>query len=149
LIKNYNEAPDTVAVIKHTANEVLYTISYYVQKLFAENMGTRTLPVTATNGGFGPVYWSATANSSSTILKLVNYNGKTGSSNAVQVNVKGSSTKTTATLIALTAASSTSVNNLPSLGGESSTLTTTTLSGSAGSFSVSFTKPFEIAILVV
>ena len=141
LIKSYNEAPDTVAVIKHTANEILYSISYYVQKLFADNMGTKTLPVTATNGGFGPVYWSATANSSSTILKLVNYDGMTGSSNAVQVNIEGSS-KTTAT-------NSTSVNNLPTLGGESSTITTTTLSGSSGSFSVSFSNPYEIAILVV
>lgn len=125
MIKNYNEAPDTVAVIKHTANEVLYTISDCVQKLFADNMGTQTLPVTAVNRGFGPVYWSATANSSSTIPKLVNYNGKTGSSNAVQVNIKGS-TKMTASLIVmtLTAPSSTSVNNLPSLGGESSTITT-------------------------
>ncbi|KGO52137.1 Glycoside hydrolase, superfamily [Penicillium expansum] len=148
LIKNYNEAPDTVAVIKHTENEVLYTISYYVQKLFADHMGTRTLPVTATDGEFGPVYWSATASSSSTILKLVNYNGQTGSSNAVQVNVEGSS-KDIATLITLTAPSSTSVNNLPSLGGESSVITTTTLSGSAGSFSISFSKPYEIAILVV
>ncbi|KAE8167620.1 glycoside hydrolase superfamily [Aspergillus tamarii] len=145
LIKNYNEAPDTVAVIKHTANEILYTISYYVQKLFAENMGTRTLPVTATNGGFGPVYWSATANSSSTILKLINYNGETGSSNAVVVNVEGSS-KSTATFISLTAPNSTSVNNLPSLGGESSTIT---LSGSGGSFSVSFSNPYEVAILVI
>ncbi|KAE8363236.1 glycoside hydrolase superfamily [Aspergillus caelatus] len=148
LIKNYNEAPDTVAAIKHTANEILYTISYYVQKLFAENMGTRTLPVSATNGGFGPVYWSATVNSSSTILKLVNYNGETGPSNAVVVNVEGSS-KSTATLISLTAPNSTSVNNLPSLGGESSTITTTTLSGSAGNFSVSFSNPYEIAILVI
>ncbi|KAF4169622.1 hypothetical protein CNMCM6936_006781 [Aspergillus lentulus] len=148
LIKNYNEAPDTVAVIKHTANEVLYTISYYVQKLFADNMGTITLPVTATNGGLGPIYWSATANSSSTILKLVNYNGNTGSSNAVQVNVKRSS-KTTASLITLTAPNSASVNKLPSLGGESSTITTTTLSGRAGSFAVSFSNPYEIAILVV
>ncbi|KAF7622602.1 putative alpha-N-arabinofuranosidase A precursor [Aspergillus flavus] len=148
LIKNYNEEPETVAVIKHTANEILYTISYYVQKLFAENMGTRTLPVTVTDGGFGPVYWSATANSSSTILKLVNYNGETGSSNAVVVNVEGSS-KSTATLISLTAPNSTSVNNLPSLGGESSVITTTTLSGSGGNFSVSFSNPYEIAILVV
>ncbi|PCH08102.1 Glycoside hydrolase, superfamily [Penicillium occitanis (nom. inval.)] len=148
LIKSYNEAPDTVSVIKHTANEILYSISYYVQKLFADNIGTRTLPVTATNGELGPVYWSATANSSSTILKLVNYNGMTGSSNAVHVNIEGSS-KMTATLITLTAPSSTSVNNLPSLGGESSTITTTTLSGSSGSFSVSFSKPYEIAILVV
>ncbi|KAJ5390994.1 aspartate-semialdehyde dehydrogenase-like protein [Penicillium cataractarum] len=148
LIKNYNEAPDTVAVIKHTANEVLYSISYYVQKLFADNMGKRTLPVNATDGELGPVYWSATANSSSTILKLVNYNGKTGSSNAVQVNVKGSS-KNIATLITLTAPGSTSVNSLPSLGGESTTITTTSLSGSAGSFSVSFGNSYEIAILVV
>ena len=117
LIKKYNEEPETVA----------------------ENMGTRTLPVTVTDGGFGPVYWSATANSSSTILKLVNYNGETGSSNAVVVNVEGSS-KSTATLISLTAPNSTSVNNLPSLGGESSVITTTTLSGSGGNFSVSFSQ---------
>ncbi|KAH8692577.1 putative alpha-N-arabinofuranosidase A precursor [Talaromyces proteolyticus] len=148
MIKNFNEAPDTVALIKHTANEVLYTISYYLQKLFADNMGTKTLPVTAVGAGFGPVYWSATANSSSTILKLVNYNGNTGSSNAVQVIVEGSS-KTTATLISLTAPNSTSVNNLPSLGGEASTITTTTLTGSAGHFSVAFTGSYEIVVLVV
>lgn len=148
LIKSYNEAPDTVAVIKHTATEILFTISYYVQKLFAANMGTVTLPVTATNGKFGPVYWSATANSSSTILKLVNYNGQTGTANAVQIKISGS-TKTTATLITLTAPSSASVNNLPSLGGASSTVTTTTLAASQGSFFVSFSKPYEIAILVV
>ncbi|KAF4160330.1 hypothetical protein CNMCM6069_008680 [Aspergillus lentulus] len=111
-------------------------------------MGTRTLPLTATNGGFGPIYWSATANSSSTILKLVNYNEIAGSSNAVQVSVKGSS-KSTTTLITLTAPSSASVNKLPSLGGESSIITTTTLSGRAGSFAVSFSNPYEIAILVV
>lgn len=35
LVKNCNEAPDTVAVIKRTANEDFYTISYYVQNPFA------------------------------------------------------------------------------------------------------------------
>ena len=75
LIKSYNEAPDSVAVIKHTANEILLTMSYYVQKLFADHQGSVTLPVTAIGGGYGPVYWSATQSSTSTILKMVNYKG--------------------------------------------------------------------------
>ncbi|KKK21100.1 putative alpha-N-arabinofuranosidase A precursor [Aspergillus rambellii] len=148
LIKNYNEEPGTVAVIKHTANEVLYTMSYYVQQLFAAHMGTATLPVTVTDGELGPVYWSATTDGSQAILKLVNYNGTTGASNAVQITFEGS-TKNTATLIAMTAASSTSVNNLPSMGGEASTITTTTLTGSEGTFSVPFSSAYEIVILLV
>ena len=88
-------------------------MSYYVQKLFADYQGTQTLPVTAAGGGFGPLYWSATKSSTTTILKMVNHNG---SPQTVVVNVKGS-TATTATLVTLTAPNSSSVNNLPGLGG--------------------------------
>lgn len=123
-------------------------MSYYVQKLFADYQGSVTLPVTASGGEYGPVYWSATRSSTSKILKMVNYKGQTGSSNAVEVTVSGS-TKNTATLITFTAPSSTSVNNLPSLGGEESQITTTTLTGENGKFSVAFTNSYEIAILVI
>ncbi|KAI8682324.1 Non-reducing end alpha-L-arabinofuranosidase [Fusarium sp. Ph1] len=148
LIKHYDEEPNTVAVIKHTATEVLYTMSYYVQKLFADYMGTETLPVTATEGKVGPTYWSATKGSEGTVLKLVNYNGPTGEAGAVKVTVKGSSAST-AKLTLLSAPSSTSVNNLPSMGGEASQITVKTISGQSGVFSVAFTKAYEIAILTV
>jgi alpha-N-arabinofuranosidase len=148
LIKHYDEEPNTVAVIKHTATEVLYTMSYYVQKLFADYMGTETLPVTATEGSVGPTYWSATKGSEGTVLKLVNYNGPTGEAGAVKVTVKGSSAST-AKLTLLSAPSSTSVNNLPSMGGEASQITVKTISGQNGVFSVAFTKAYEIAILTV
>lgn len=145
LIKNYNEAPDTVSVIKHTANEVLLTMSYYVQKLFADYQGTETLPVTATGGGFGPIYWSATKSSTATILKMVSHNG-----NPQTVIVKvGGSSASTATLVTLTAPNSTSVNNLPDLGGIATKLTTTIITGSNGTFSVPFTSPYEIVVLSV
>ncbi|KAL2852112.1 glycoside hydrolase superfamily [Aspergillus pseudoustus] len=149
LIKSYDEEPGTVAVIKHTANEVLRTMSYYVQKLFAENMGSETVPVSVNGGGFGPVYWSATRDAEGkTILKLVNYGGEIGEENAVQVVVEGSSAGT-ATLTSLTADSVDSVNNLEALGGEASVITTTTLQGNNGVFSVAFDKAYEIVILVV
>ncbi|KAF5594583.1 glycoside hydrolase superfamily [Fusarium subglutinans] len=89
-IKQYDEEPGTVAVMKHTANQILKTNSFYVQKLFAANLGSETVPVNATGGSFGPVYWSATKNGGKTLLKLVNYNGKKGAANAVKVTVKGS-----------------------------------------------------------
>jgi alpha-N-arabinofuranosidase len=148
LIKHYDEEPNTVAVIKHTANEVLHTMSYYVQKHFAKNMGTETLPVSSANGGVGPVYWSATKNAASTILKLVNYNGKTGLGNAVNVSVQGS-TANTAILTVLSAPSSSSVNNLASQGGEAIVISTTTISGHNGQFQVPFTNPYQIVVLRV
>ncbi|KAH8673028.1 glycoside hydrolase superfamily [Ilyonectria robusta] len=148
LIKQYDEEPNTVAVIKHTANDILRSMTYHVQKLFAHNMGTETLPVKASDGGIGPVYWSATKRSDATILKLVNYNGQTGSQNAVQVVIEDSDA-TQATLTVLSAESDQSVNNLRALGGEASKLATTTVKGNKGKFSVVFDKPYEIAILEV
>ncbi|OJJ45936.1 hypothetical protein ASPZODRAFT_160113 [Penicilliopsis zonata CBS 506.65] len=147
LIKNYNEAPDTVAVIKQTASEVLYSMSFYVQQLFAANMGSSTLPVTATDGELAPVYWSATTNTSHTILKLVNYDGETGADSAVSVTLEGSSADT-ATLISFSAPEADSINNLAALGGETSSVTTTALQGEAGVFTVEFSSAYEILILV-
>ncbi|KAH7194913.1 glycoside hydrolase superfamily [Fusarium oxysporum] len=148
LIKQYDEEPRTVAVLKHTADQILKTNSFYVQKLFAANLGSQTVPVNATGGGFGPVYWSATKTADRTLLKLVNYNGKTGPSNAVKVTVKGSKA-TTATLTVLSAPNGSSVNNLPGGGGETSSIGTMSLKAENGVFSVIFSKSYEIAILSI
>ncbi|KAI6784837.1 uncharacterized protein J7T54_007931 [Emericellopsis cladophorae] len=95
LIKQYDENPNTVAVIKHTANEILRSMSYYLQQLSAAHVGTDTLPAKATEGGLGPVWWSATKAGRRTVLKMVNYNGGTGAENSVKVQVKGSRACTT------------------------------------------------------
>jgi alpha-L-arabinofuranosidase len=147
LIKEYNEVLETVALLKHTADEVLLSTSYYVQKLFNAPVGITTLPITA-SGNYGPVYRSAITDGSSTFLKMVNYNGVIGTVNAIGVTVEGS-TASSAQLTFLTAPNDTSVNNLPRLGGESTSLTTQTISGSSGTFLVVFTEAYEIAILVV
>ncbi|KAG9252711.1 glycoside hydrolase superfamily [Emericellopsis atlantica] len=148
LIKEYNEEPNTVAVIKHTANEILHSMSYYLQQLFAAHVGTETLPVTATEGGLGPVWWSATKAGRRTVLKMVNYNGATGAENAVKVHVKGSRA-CTAELTVFTADKETSSNKLPSQGGDEHSITTRRITGKRGVFEVAFTKPFEIVILTV
>ncbi|KAG5785804.1 hypothetical protein H9Q73_000531 [Fusarium xylarioides] len=145
-IKQYDEEPRTVAVMKHTADQILKTNSFYVQKLFAANLGSETVPVNATGGSFGPVYWSATKTGGKTLLKLVNYDGKTGAANAVKVTVKGSKANR-ATLTVLSAPDGSSVNNLPSSGGETSSIKTATLKAEDKVFSVVFSKPYEIAVL--
>ncbi|KAM5345075.1 hypothetical protein ACJ41O_010937 [Fusarium nematophilum] len=148
LIKHYDEEPNTVAVIKHTADKVLKTMTYHVQKLFAHHLGTETLPVRVSDGGVGPVYWSATKTEDVTILKVVNYDGETGEENAVEVVFEDSEANQ-ATLTVLSAESDQSVNNLPGLGGEASRVTTRTVEGTNGKFSIVFDKPYEIAILEV
>lgn len=56
---------------------------------------------------------------------------------------------TQATLTVLSAENDQSINNLRALGGEASKLTTKTIKGKKGKFSVVFNKPYEIAILEV
>ena len=144
-MKNYNDMePNNVAVIKHTATDIIRTISYYVQRLFASNYGTMTLPVTA-DTNFGPLYWSVTASESKTAyVKIVNYNG--ASSTPVTVKLKGS-TKTTATLTVLTAPSGTSFNDL---GSEVSTWTQLTVqASSAGVFNFTLTGSYLCAVLTI
>lgn len=149
LIKSYDEAPDTVAVIKQTADEVLLTMSYYIQKLFGTYYGKDgALPVAASGGGFDPYFWAASKSGSRTILKVVSYGG---SKSSVAVVVNGSKA-TSATLVRMSAPSSTSINNLKSRGGESSSIATLQLSsagGQAGTFSLPFTAGYELAILLV
>ncbi|KAF2169509.1 glycoside hydrolase family 51 protein [Zasmidium cellare ATCC 36951] len=149
LIKSYDEAPDTVAVIKQTADEVLLTMSYYVQKLFSTYYGKDgALSVAASGGGFDPYYWAASKSGSRTILKVVSYGG---SKSSVAVVVNGSKA-TGATLVRMSAPSSTRINNLKSRGGESSSITTLQLNsagGQAGTFSLPFAAGYELAILLV
>lgn len=149
LIKSYNEAPDTVAVIKQTADELLLTMTYYVQKLFGTYYGKDgALPVIASGGNFDPYFWAASKSGSRTILKVVNYNG---SKSSVKVVVSGSQA-VKATLVRMSAPSTASINNLKSMGGETSRVTTLqldSLTGKAGTFSLPFTAGYELAILLV
>ncbi|KAF4980280.1 hypothetical protein FDECE_17912 [Fusarium decemcellulare] len=147
LVKHYHEEPNTVAVIKHIANEVLKTMSYYIQKLFAHDMGSETHPVIAFDGQVGPVYSSTTKARDITIIKLVNYNGKTGQDNAVRVTVEDRHA-TRATRTVLFAASDASVNNLSELGCKS-VKGMKPLSGSNGRFSVVFTKAYKVVVMEV
>lgn len=147
LIKSYDEEPGTVAVIKHTADATLKSLSFYVQKLFAQNHGDATLPVTTEGGdGIGPVYWSATKrNTGATILKLVNYHGP---GSAVNIVFEGSNAGE-AQVVTFTTPNCGSINNLPYLGGESGSITTSTLQGQNGKFAVYFGNECEVKILTV
>lgn len=148
LIKEYNEEPGSVAVMKHTANEVLKSTSYYVQKLFASFTGMETLPVTAVDGSVGPLYWSAVKSKTKTILKLVNYYGSSGRDSAVTVKIDGSKASS-AHLVRLSAPNETAVNNLPGLGGEATTLVQSRITGRNGRFSIDFEFDTEIVVLIV
>ncbi len=144
LIKSLNEDPDNVAVIKHNADSIVLSISYYVQKMFATYHGTHTLPVSA-NSKFGPVYWSATMSASGQyFVKMVNYNGL--ASTPVRVTCHGSR-KGTARLIQLTAPSAGSVNTL---GNTQSRWTEATVSAtSPGVFDITLSGQYVSAVLVV
>ncbi|KAH8131243.1 glycoside hydrolase family 51 protein [Trichoderma asperelloides] len=75
LIKSLHDEPDNVAMIKHTPNALVRSMSYYVSKLFFTNVGTETAAVSG-NVGYGPLYWSATKNNAGTyFIKIVNYDG--------------------------------------------------------------------------
>lgn len=71
-----HEEPGTVAVIKHTANQILQTTSYYIQQTFSQYSGEDIIAVTMQYGdGIGPVYWPATRTGATRYLKLINYYG--------------------------------------------------------------------------
>ncbi|KAJ5909428.1 Arabinosidase A [Penicillium tannophilum] len=58
-------------------NVVIETTSYYVQQMFASNLGDTVKEVTS-DSAFGPVYWVASsANDSSYFVKLANYGSDT------------------------------------------------------------------------
>lgn len=62
----------TLYGLDSTPDSLTPSTSYYIQKMFAENKGTTILPVSSTTG-FGPLYWVASKNDTSTHVKLANY----------------------------------------------------------------------------
>lgn len=145
LIKHYVEEPNTVAVMKHTADQILLRASYYVQKLFSEYHGETAAVSTQFGEGIGPVYWSATRTGATRYLELVNYYGP---GSVVDVVFEGQSAST-AKVVTLTAASCNNANKLPRLGGEATKVETSTLQSQNGRFTVTFGASCEVNILVV
>lgn len=145
LIKEYNEQPGTVAVIKHTANQTLQTASYYVQQIFSQYKGTETVAVTTQYGeGIDPVYWSATRTGTTRYLKLINYYGP---ASVIDVVLQGAHLST-AQVVTLTAPDCSATNKLPLLGGESTNISLSTLTEANGKFTVTFGNPCEVKVLV-
>ena len=143
LMKSLNDEPDNVALLKHNADTIVPSYSYYVAQMFARNFGTRTAPTTS-DSAYGPLYWSNTVGPSGTYyVKIVNYNG--AATTPVKVEIVGSNA-TTATLITLTGPSESSTNVLGSL---TSSLTETTVEGSSGTFFFTLTGSYIVAVLVV
>ena len=143
LMKSLNDEPDNVALLKHNADTIVPSYSYYVAQIFAQNFGTSTAPTTS-DSVYGPLYWSNTVGSSGTYyVKVVNYNG--AASTPVTVEISGS-TATTATLITLTGPSEYSTNVLGSI---TSSVTETTVQGTSGKFSFTLTGSYVVGVLVV
>jgi len=143
LIKEYNEVPDTVAVIKHSADQILQTTSYYIQQIFSQYKGEETVAVSA-GLDIDPLYWSATRTGSTRYLKLLNYYG---TSTVVDIELQGPHSSV-AQIITLTAPACSSTNKLPQLGGESTLISKTTLAEVDGKFTVAFGNPCEVKVFI-
>lgn len=142
LIKSLHDEPNNVAVIKHSPTEIVYSMSYYVTKLFAQNYGSQTVPITA-DSPFGPLYWAGTKDSAGTyFIKIVNFNG--AASTPVTVNIPGKTNA--AKLITFTAPDGKSTNTL---GHTTSVWTETTVAHSASEYSFTLTGKYVNAVLRV
>lgn len=143
LMKSLNDEPDNVAMIKHNADSIVPSMSYYVAKLFATHYGTHTRTTTSTSP-YGPLYWSTTVGNDGTYyVKIVNYNG--ASSTPITVHCPGK-TATTAKLVTVTAPAPGSVNTLGSM---QTIWKETTVKGSGGTYSFTLSGSFISAVLVV
>jgi alpha-N-arabinofuranosidase len=142
LIKSLHDEPDNVAMLKHSPTEIVYSMSYYVAKLFANYYGSETVPIKA-DSPYGPLYWAATKNSAGTyFLKVVNYDG--AASTPVTVSIPGKTGQ--AKLITLTAPDAYSTNTL---GNTTSIWTETTVSKGADGYSFTLKGSYINAVLVV
>ncbi|KAK6527112.1 hypothetical protein TWF281_010304 [Arthrobotrys megalospora] len=74
-LNSYQWVPDLISYTADPADTTL-SISYYLQKLFAQNVGETTVPVETTEP-FRPLFWSATYSKKHReyYVKLANYNG--------------------------------------------------------------------------
>lgn len=132
LIKSLHDEPDNVAMIKNSPTEIVFSISYYVAKLFASHTGSETVPVTS-DMAYGPLYWWVTKNESETyFVNIVNYDG--AASTPVTVPIPGKQNE--ATLIMLTAPDTYSTNTIGNTMGVW-TETTVSYNGTGYSFSLS------------
>ena len=142
LIKSLHDEVDNVAMIKHTANALVRSYSYYVAKLFATNYGTETVAITS-DSGYGPLYWAATKNDAGTyFVKIVNYDGD--DSTPVTITIPGKTAD--ATLITVSGPDTYSTN---ALGSETSVWTETTVASSSGGYSFTLSGSYINAVLVV
>jgi alpha-N-arabinofuranosidase len=109
LIKNLLQPNTHVALMKHSASKIVFSMSYYIAKMFASNCGEETVPTTS-DTGFGPLYWSATKNLTGTyFVKIVNFDG--ARMTPVIVDIPGSR-KEVGRLVTYTAPNKESTNTL-------------------------------------
>jgi alpha-L-arabinofuranosidase len=144
LIKSLDEAPDNVAVIKHNADSIVLSFSYYVQKMFATYYGTKTASTTSKTP-YGPLYWSTTVSDKGQYyVKIVNFNGT--ATTTINVNLIGSKARK-GKLVSLTGLNGPgSVNGL---GNTQSVWKETAVSGKDGKFSFLLEGSYASAVLVV
>ena len=62
----YNWTPNLVGFAANL-DETVFSVSYYLQKLFATYRGTQTLPVKASKGHINPLWWVATIDEESEV----------------------------------------------------------------------------------
>ncbi|KAF2157721.1 glycoside hydrolase family 51 protein [Myriangium duriaei CBS 260.36] len=113
--------------------------SYYVQQMFAQNVGQKTLPMTG--AAQGPIYFNAMQKDNSVIVKLANYNG---TDTSININIPGCKTNV-AHYTTISAPDGLSYN---SPGSEVTKLVTTQVTGSNGAFSVELAD-LMVGVLVV
>lgn len=97
-VNSYQWAPDLI-MFSADPDQTTLSTSYYMIQLLSQNRFTETLPVTTSEGDFGPAYWVAGAGGDGRqMIKFAVYN----SSVPVDFNVAFSGTATTGQLTLLT-----------------------------------------------
>ncbi|KAH8899121.1 glycoside hydrolase family 51 protein [Thozetella sp. PMI_491] len=141
LIKSLHDEPDNVAMLKHSPNAIVPSMSYYVAKLFGNYYGSETVPITG-DAAYGPLYWAGTKDASGTyFIKIVNFDG--AASTSVTINIPGKTN--TAKLITLTAPNAFSTNTL---GNITSIWTEIEVPHSGSGYSFTLTGNYVNAVLV-
>ncbi|KAF4774070.1 alpha-n-arabinofuranosidase a [Colletotrichum scovillei] len=74
LVDHQQWAPNLIP-FKQAPDAIVYTSSYWVQQLFAQNSGTMTHEITS-DAEFDPVFWSAVSAGETVVVKLANYAGE-------------------------------------------------------------------------
>ncbi|KAK6371391.1 hypothetical protein LTS17_009122 [Exophiala oligosperma] len=144
LIKNLHHEPGNVAMMKHSATEIVFSYSYYAAKMFANNYGSETVPITS-DSNFGPLYWAGTKDASPSgkyYLKIVNFDGASSTPVTVTIADKSSPAK----LITLSGPDKYSTNTLGSV---TSVWTETTIYSKNGTYNFTLSGEYASAVLIV